>query len=72
MVRDIASSVKSCAGFLYSSGTGVIVSHDFGEKQQTVLQVQLVVTYMDEKNVRVCYNIYACNYIFAKYNVGSV
>jgi len=44
MVRDIAASVQSRAGFLCSSGTGVIVSHDFGEEQQTVLQVQLVVT----------------------------
>jgi hypothetical protein len=72
MVRDIASSVKSYAGFLYSSGTGVIVSHDFGEEQQTVLQIQLVVTYTDAKNARVSYNIYACNNISAKHNVGSV
>ena len=44
MVRDIAGGVQSRARFLCSSDTGIIVSDDFGKKQQTVLQVQLVVT----------------------------
>jgi hypothetical protein len=44
MVRDIAASVQSRARFLRSSDAGVIISHDFGEKQQTVLKIQLMVT----------------------------